>query len=226
MGPVRPVRTLGKWLGGLILAGLIAQALSVVIQLTLRNAAIDFLNSGDTSRFDDKLVVYSLIGMIAAGVAIAQIVILIIWTYRMAKNGLALGRTPQSFSAGATIAINLLGGCTLGILPFFMWRELWMASDPETAPGDLTWKRRSVSALIPVHLALVLAGVVAGIAVSAVGGFTQIRVNSNRTDLAKNLHDKLPLLALSGILSVATSVVFLVIVRQLTERHATAIRES
>ena len=47
----------------------------------------------------------------------------------MAKNLEVLGRQERTFSPGATIAINILGGCTLGILPYFMWRELWKGSD-------------------------------------------------------------------------------------------------
>ena len=223
---VRPVRTLGKWLAGLIIVSLAAQAISVLVQFTLRGPAEDFLLTGNTSEFDDSLLLYSTLGMLAGAVGIAQLVVLIIWTFRMAKNGLAIGRTPQSFSGGATIAVNLLGGCTLGILPFFMWRELWQASDPDTPAGDITWKRRTVSVLIPVHLALTLAGVAATVAVSAVGGLTPFRFGSDRVDMAESLNDKLALIAVGGLLTLAASVVFLLIVRQLTERHARAIGEA
>ena len=220
---IRPVRTLGKWLSGLIIAGLAAQALSVIVQLTLQGAADDFLATGNAGEFDDKLITYSAIALLAGAIGIAQLVVLIVWTYRMAKNGPAIGRTPQSFGGGATIAVNLLGGCTLGILPFFMWRELWLASDPDTPRGDITWKRRTVSVLIPVHLALVLTSVAASVAVSVSGGIGPVRFNTNRDDLAEGLRDKLALIGVSGALTVAASVVFLLIVRQLTERHSRAI---
>lgn len=222
---VRPVRTLGTWLAGLIIVSLAAQAISVIVQLTLKGAAEDFLLSGNVSDFDDSLIIYSLVALLAGAVGIAQLVLLIIWTFRMAKNGLAMGRTPQSFSGGATIAVNLLGGCTLGILPFFMWRELWLASDTDTAPGDITWKRRTVTALIPVHLALTLAGVAASVAVSAAGGLAPFRFGTDRQDIAENLNDKLAIIGIAGTLSLAASVVFLLVVRQLTERHAKLIGE-
>ncbi len=225
-GPVRPIRALGKWLFGLIIAAFVVQAVSVVVQLTLRDAARDFLITGDASAFDDKFAVFFLFTLVASLVAIAQIVVLCVWTFRLAKNGLALGRTPQSFSAGATIAINLLGGCTLGILPFFMWRELWWASDPDTPRGDLMWKRRPLTALIPVHLGLTLTAAIAGFVVSAARGFSNgITFGTDRENLAESLDEKMALVALTGVITVATSVVFMIIVRQLTERHARAIGE-
>ena len=119
----------------------------------------------------------------------------------------------------------ILGGCTLGIANFFMWREMWVGSDPATAPGDPEWKRKPVSPLIIGYLVLTLGSVVVGLSLGVASGFTTIRTSSS-TDAAKNLADKLGVVAVTGVLQIAASVVFIMIVRQLSARHMQATRES
>jgi len=225
-GNFQKIGGLTKWLVALLGITLVMQALSFVVQFTLRDAASDYLtNAISNSDFTDDLVVYGLIVLLAAVIGIAQLVILIVWTFRMAKNHVVLGRQPQSFSSGATIAVNILGGCTLGILNFFMWKEMWKASDPDVVPGDPSWKQRPVSPLVPLYLAITLASVVAGFALgfSGVGG---ISVGGSTDDLANNLNDKLGMVALSSALTIAGPVVFLLLVRQIATRHMKATREA
>lgn len=225
-GTTKPINALGKWLAGLTIATLAVQLLAVAIQFTLRNAARDFLVSNDTAFFDKKFATFLLVGVLLAGAGLAQVVLLCVWTFRMAKNHLAIGRVPQSFSAGATIAINLLGGCTLGILPFLMWREMWQASDPDVAHGDPSWKQRAVSVLVPLHLGLVLAGVVLNVVAGASRNFgLSISFGTKRKDLAEALDERLGLVLLTGLIGAAATVVFFMIIRQLTARHARAIGE-
>ena len=128
----------------------------------------------------------------------------------------------------AGIAVNLLGGCTLGILNFFMWREIWKGADPDTAPGDPSWKQRAASVLPGIKLGLTLAGVAAGIGLGvANSGFTTIRINNqSNVDLAETLEDQFALIALSGALGIAASVVFIMYVRQVAARHMKATREA
>lgn len=225
-GQFSRIRALSKWLVVLLAIGLAAQAASLVVQFALRNSAKDYLNDIATSKFTDRLGLYVAVGALVALASVAQLVILIIWTYRMAKNLQVLGRMPQSFGPGATVAINILGGCTLGILNFFMWRELWRGSDPDTAAGDPSWKQRPVTSLIPLHLALGLAGTVAGIAGGIAAGFNGVRVSGNSDkDLAKQFSDRIASVTVSGLLSIAAAVVFIMIVRQLSARHMAATRE-
>ena len=224
MGGFRRVGTLGKWLVGLVGVNLVAQAALVLVQFSLKTAAKDFLANGDISQFDTKLAAYVGVGLVVTLIGVAQLVLLCIWTWRMAKNAESLGRQPLRFRPGTTIAINILGGCTLGIMPFLMWRELWQASDPEVAAGDPNWKRNVFSPLIAVHLALTLAAVAAGLAMG-VGGLSPVRSNGTRDDIAKNITDKLTFVGLTGALSIAASVVFLLLVRDFTARHTSATRE-
>jgi hypothetical protein len=226
-GTFKRIGGLTKWLVALLAATLLIQLVSLLVQFTLRDSASEVINNSiSTADFDDKLGLYLGIVLIAALISIAQAVIMIVWTFRLAKNHLVLARQPQSFSPGATIAVNILGGCTLGILNFFMWREMWKASDPETAAGDPTWKQRAVTPLIGIYLGLSLAGGAAGLAVGLSGSFGPIRTSGSSTDLAKNINDKIGYIALSGVLTLAAAAIFIVFVRQLAARHMQATRES
>ena len=226
-GTFKKIAGLSKWLVALLIATFAIQLISLLVQFTLRDSAKDLIdNSISSSTFDDKLGLYLGIALLAGLISIAQTVLLIMWTFRMAKNHLVLGRQPQAFSAGATIAVNILGGCTLGILNFFMWRELWKASDPETATGDPTWKQRAVTPLIGIYLGLSLAGIAAAISLGISGSFGPVRTTGSSTDLAENINDKLGYIALSGVLTLAAAGVFIMFVRQLSARHMEATRES
>lgn len=217
------IGTLTKWLVGLLGVTIGTQALSVGLQLTLRRDAINFLsgpiNGFTTSDFEDKLAPYLTVGALTAVVGLAQMVILIIWTFRMARNARTLGREGQKFAPGATIAINLLGGCTLGILPFFMWREIWRASDPEVFPGDTTWRQRGASPLIAIHLGLTLTATAVGIVVGLDRAFTQFRTSKTTEELAKEFKDQVAVSVISGLFTIAATAVFIMFVRQLAARH-------
>jgi hypothetical protein len=228
VGPGRfvPIKQLTKWLVVLLGISLVVQAIAVLVQLTLRGSARDFLDGSITSgSFDNKLGTYLVVAVVGAAASVAMLVVLIVWTFRMAKNLVVLGRQPQSFKAGLTIAVNILGGCTLGIINFFMWRELWIGSDPETAPGDPMWKRRPLGGIVVAHLVLTLVSVAVGFAVgigAGIAGFNQ----SNSTDVAKNLTDKFGIVLASGALQIALGVVFIMLVRQLSARHMQSTREA
>lgn len=218
----QPIGGLTRWLVIALTATIVTQLMSLLSQALLRDDAITFADNLDelTGRFGFFL----LTSLLAAVIGIAQLVLLIIWTFRMAKNLELLGRK-LSFGAGATIAINILGGCTLGILNFFMWKEQWQASDPEVAPHDPSWKQGRVAPLIVANLVLGLVGTAVGLGLglrSGLAGFA----DTNTDTLSENLADRFGLLLLSGLLTAATSVVFLLLVRQLATRHMRATGEA
>lgn len=226
-GTFKRIGGLTKWLVGLLVVGFVMQLVSLLVQFTLRDSAKELINSTiSPSAFDDKLGLYLGVAALTGIASIAQLVILIIWTFRMAKNHQVLGRQPQSFGPGATIAVNILGGCTLGILNFFMWRELWKAADPETAAGDPSWKQRAVTPLPTVYLVLTLATVAAALSLGISNSFGPVRTTGSSSDLAANISDKLGFVALSGVLTIAAAGVFIMFVRQLAARHMQATRES
>ena len=226
LGTPQGIGLLSKWLLGLIAAGLVMQVASLVAQLAARGAALDLMNDViSVSQFDDEFAMAAVAGALLAAVSIAQIVVLIIWTFRLAKNLTALGRPRQSFKPGATIAVNILGGCTLGILNFYMWRELWAGSDPDTAPHDPNWKQRAISPLVVANLVVGLLATVVSIAAGIGSGFAAINTNGSR-DIADNLADRLGLVLLTSALQIGVAVVFLMLVKALSVRHMKAIHET
>jgi hypothetical protein len=217
---------LSKALVILNIIGIVAGAIALLVQLALRNSAIDFRN-GDlsSSQFADKAAPYLAATGLAGLVSLAALIVQIIWTFRMAKNLRTLGRPKQSFSPGVTIAINILGGCTLGILPYFMWRELWKGSDPTAPPGDLTWKQRAVGQIVHIWFAVSLLTVIASFGLGAASALTRVNRGSD-TSIAKQLDNQIGFVVVAGVLGIITSILFISLVRQLSARHMQSTREA
>jgi hypothetical protein len=226
--PTKPIRGLTTWLRILLIGSLGVTALTLVATLLLIGPASDF-HDGVISleQFEDKLELFLLVAVLAAVAGIAQIVVLIIWTYRMATNMQAMGRQGMSMSKpGATIAINILGGCTLGILNFLMFREIWQGSDPDSPPGDPGWKRRPIGSIVNVWFGLTIGGAVLNIIAAGASAFGGTRVGGSSQDVAEQFRDQLQVTILSSVVSVATAVVFILLVRQLAVRHMKATGEA
>jgi Domain of unknown function (DUF4328) len=224
-GTFRRIQGLTKALVTLTIIGIVSTAISLLVQLSLRSKALDYRNGDLTlSEFADKVGPYLAISAIVGLVGIATLVIQIIWTFRIAKNLEVLGRSSRSFSPGATIAINILGGCTLGILPYFMWRELWKGSDPASPAGDPNWEKRPIGAIVHTWLVATLLTVVAAGGLGVGNAVTRISRNSDST-IAKQLDTHYGLVIAAGALSVFTAIVFLMLIRQLSSRHMQATRE-
>jgi len=224
-GTFRGIGGLTKSLEILTIVTIVLSALSLVTQLTLRGNALDFRDGTTTlQEFADKLGPYLAVSAVAGFVGLATLVVQIIWTFRIAKNLEVLGRQNRTFSPGATIAINILGGCTLGILPYFMWRELWKGSDPESPAGDPGWKQRPVGQVVHTWLIVTLLTVLVGAGLGVGNAVTRISRNSNAT-IAKQLDSRIALVMAAGVLSLVSAIVFLSMIRQLSSRHIRSIRE-
>jgi hypothetical protein len=203
-----------------------ATAISLVVQLTLRNKALDFREGATTlDEFADELAPYLAISAILGLVALGALVVLIIWTFRMAKNLEVLGRRSRKFSPGATIAVNILGGCTLGILPYFMWRELWKGSDPEVPPGDADWTRRPIGQIVHLWFAATILTFAVTLGLGVGNAVTRVNRGSDTT-LAKQLDDQFAFIIISGLLTIVTAVLFLGLIRSLAARHMQATHEA
>ena len=224
-GTFRGIGGLTKSLEILTIVTIVLSALSLVTQLTLRGNALDFRDGTTTlQEFADKLGPYLAVSAVAGFVGLATLVVQIIWTFRIAKNLEVLGRQNRTFSPGATIAINILGGCTLGILPYFMWRELWKGSDPESPAGDPGWKQRPVGQVVHTWLIVTLLTVLVGAGLGVGNAVTRISRNSNAT-IAKQLDSRIALVMAAGVLSLVSAIVFLSMIRQHSSRHIRSIRE-
>ena len=224
-GTFRRIGGLTKALVVLTAIGMVATALSTIVQWSLRNDARIFRQSPTSIDFAGKLGGYLAASALAGSIALAAGVIQIIWVFRMAHNLRVLRRQGQKFSPGATIAINILGGCTLGILPYFMWRELWRGSDPASPPGDPNWKQRPVGQIVHIWLAVTLLTVVVSIGLGVGNAISRFNRGSNTT-LAKQLDSQFGFVVLSGVFAIITAAVFLTLVRQLAARHMQSTREA
>lgn len=225
-GPVQLIGALTKWVSGLVAVVTALQVIALLLQFALRGSALDVQDGALSLRnFDDKLGVYTTISIVTGIAALALLIVQIIWTARMAQNLSSLGRQPQSFRWGWTIAINILGSCTLGILPFFMWRELWKGSDPESPAFDPSWKSRPNGSIVVAHLVATLVAVVLGFALGAAGAVSIINSDGSG-DIADNLSTRFPMVIAAGLLQVVVLVIFRQLVRQLADRHMKAIGEA
>lgn len=220
---------LTRWLNILLIATAVITALTLITQLTIVGRAQDYVDGISTEdAFRDRLGLFLAVGLLGAAITIAQLVVLCVWTFRLAKNMQALGRQGASLSQpGITVAINILGGCTLGILNFFMWREIWKGSDPETPAGDPSWKSRAVDVIVPTWLALTLASSLASLGM----GFSRVATggvggSGSTNDIADQLTDQLPFVMFSGLLGLGAAIAFIILVRRLAVRHMQATHES
>lgn len=219
-------------IGGVAKALVILQSISVVtglglllFQVSLVQRADDFLaDTISLSDFRDRLGPFIAISGLAGLVSVAALVLLIIWSYRMAQNLQRLGR-PITWKPGMTIVVWLLGGCTLQIINFLMLREHWKASDPEVAPHDPSYTSRPVSGLIVGWFVLSLGQVVLGGA-SGARSFGGVSVGNSTQTIAESLSDRLPLVIAAGLCSLGATAILVLIIRQLTSRHQRAIGEA
>jgi len=224
--PPARIGGLAKALVVLTIIGIVASVVALLTQVALRNNAIDYRNHRITSsQFADKLAPYVAASVLAGLITFAALIVQIVWSFRMAKNLRSLGRPGQSFKPGITIVANILESCTLGILPYFMWRELWKGSDPSVAPGDPTWKQRPVGTIVHIWLAATLLTVVASVSVGATSAVTGFNRDSN-SSIADQLDRHIAVVIVAAVLGVVTSILFINLVRQLSARHMQATREA
>lgn len=228
----------GAWspysrIGGIAKALVIVQIVVVVlttallvVQLSLVSKAGDLVDGViGTDEFEDALGPFVLFGLLSGLVGIATLVLLIIWSYRIAGNLQKAGRDPLTWKPGLTIVVWILGGCTLNIINFLMLREHWKGSDPAVAPRQSGWTERPVSPLIVAWFGIGLAQIVLGFA-SGLQQFGGVGIGNDTLDVAESLADRLPFVLTSGLLGIAAAVLMVMIIRQLTDRHTQLTDES
>ena len=93
------------------------------------------------------------------------------------------------------------------------------------APYDPSYTSRPISPLIVGWFVLSLAQAVLSGA-SGARSFGGVSVGNDTESIADSLSDRLPFVLSSGLCSLAATVVLVLIVRRLTERHVRAIGEA
>jgi hypothetical protein len=226
-GTIARFRGIGKVARALVILQAILAGVTVLtfISLFAVRKYADQFSDGRLSNDDfiRKIAPFVVAGVAVAAVSLAALVLECIWSFRMAKNLPLLGRQDRTWAPAWGIAGWILAGCTLGIIPYLMHSELWKGSDPDRAAGDPGWKREPVDPLLHLWLALTVVSAATGLLGGV--GLGTFRFNRNAKDLAKELHDRAALNAVTSVLSVAAAIVFILFIRKLSDRHMRATRE-
>jgi hypothetical protein len=213
--PLKRVRGVAK--ASVILVG--ATALMSLVELLARQAvtgeADDYLAGRiDADEFTESILGYAMVGVVSGMLSIAAAVLTIIWMYRVAANHRALHRG-GTWGPGWAI-----GGWFLPpliyVIPTLMLRELWKASDPEIPIGS-DWRRASGSPLPIVWF--VLYTIVPFISFASEAGGMLDELQGSETTIAERITGDQTADIVVALFTVAAAAVFIILVRQLTDRH-------
>ena len=220
--PMRRIGGVAKALGLLLMIYIPLQVIAIFTTIRLSQKAKDYLNDEiSESEFRDatRLDVGGLSGFLIIPIAVLTMILM----YRMAQNLRALGRSGQTWSSGWAIGGWFCPPLVVYAIPWLMFRELWKGSDPEIAPDDPSWKRSHVSPLVNVWWVLYGLLPLIGI-VTAAGIFANV-ASTSIENFAERIDDFLVINLLLGVASVAGAIVYLLMIRQLSERHMRATHE-
>jgi hypothetical protein len=221
----RSVRRLAKSIVILLWIALPLQLLGLIDVLRLSSQAKKLLDGSISEQsFEDSTRAGFSLGVVLMAVPIA--VLTMIWMYRMSSNLRLLGRVGQTWVPGWAIGAWFVPPCVAYVVPWLMFKELWRGSDPEVAPGDVNWKQRPVRPLITVWW--VLYGLVPILSFSSnVQFINEVRSDTITTrELAQSYRDYAATSVVYAVIAMAATVVYLMLVRDLSSRHMQATREA
>ncbi len=146
----------------------------------------------------------------------AILVLIIIWTYRAAKNNEALGRKYPRLKPGWAIAGWLIPLAN-AVIPLLILQDLWRGSDATTRRDSTSWRANSGSALIGWYWAFLLVSV-------ARNGFGRTRARLIVTDELRELrtHDTIAIVGL--VAAIAAAVLAIQVVRRIAARQDECLR--
>jgi len=227
--PAAPTRRIGGLAIPIVVSTVIValgSLVAAILSAGVATDAADFLaGSIDQSEFEDSLVPLNSIQLLVSVATLATGVLTIIWMFRIANNVRAFGRA-TTWSPLFAIFGWFLPPLILYIIPFLVLRELWKASEPTVVDGTDSWKRSPDNPLLWVWLVLfgLLPAVLFAVQVSsfATGGMPTGDLES----VAESLDEFGAVDWLATVLNVAAAVVWVRIVRQLTQRHKRLTNES
>ena len=217
--PTRRTRPLAKSIVVMTTIVAVATILTAILSASLSTDAEAYLDGrlGEDD-FRDALGPLSTVQLLAGLATLATGILTMIWMYRVATNLRSLGRR-TTWNPLFAVFGWFLPPLVLYIIPFLMLRELWKASDPE-AVGDERWRKSGENPALWVWFALF--GILPTILVF-------IQASSLATDGLPNtdleaVADGLDGFGLGGwfvaLTSVVAAVTWILVVRQLTDRHA------
>lgn len=198
----------------LVLVTALMAFVELLMRQTVSDDAEDYLaGSIDKQQFRDALRAYSGVPLIEFALQISALVLTVIWMFRIASNHRALHRG-GTWGPGWAIAGWVLPPF-VWVIPTLMFVELWKASDPDVPIGG-NWKTKAGAPLAVAWGVLYTAASVLSIAANASTSFS-----FSETDkaLAEQLTSDQSLEIVVASLSLAAGIVFVLMVRRLTDRH-------
>jgi hypothetical protein len=216
---LKRVQGLTTWIVGLTAIVGVVGILSALVARLARDEARDYLGGRITdSDFVEAYTPTLLLGFVQGAATIAIIVLTMIWMHRIASNHRALQRQ-GTWAPGWAIGGWFLPPFVLYIIPYLMFRELWKASDPAVPAGDQRWKANSVGIIVTVWWVLYgLAPIPLAIA-QGEAGFGGGALAGDTESLAEAVDERLTLSLVSGLVTAAAAVAYIVMARQLSSRH-------
>lgn len=201
-------------------AGALA-AVSVWASEAARDDARDLLDGAvSNEEFVEGAAPYLLMSTVQGVATVATAVVTMIWMFRIARNHRSLHRG-GTWSAGWAIGGWFLPPL-LFVIPTLMFRELWKASDPDIPIGG-DWRHGRTSPLVPlwfVLYSLVPLGLLVG---ESTGG---VSFDTSETAMAEQVLDGRGAGIVSAAVTVAGAIVYILLVRGLTDRHRRLTGES
>jgi hypothetical protein len=211
-GSFREISGVAKWLGICITVLIPLSIIGVIKSFSDHGKARDFIE-GRISEDDYKATIglSTLIGGLSSALVLAIAVLTIIWMFRMAKNQQVMGRM-GTWKPGWAIGGWFVPPMVLYIVPYLMFRDLWKSSDPNS---DADWRRNRVGGIVTAWW--VLYGLAPIAFFTAV--FGNFEIKSTALEAAKKIDDQFGITLASSLVQILAAIVFLLLVRQLTERH-------
>jgi hypothetical protein len=204
-----------------------ATLLSTVLSATVSGDAEDYLAGRiSESDFEDALAPLSTVQLLTGVATLATGVLTMIWMYRVASNVRALGRRTTWHPLFAVFGW-FLPPLVLYVIPFLMLRELWKASDPERyevdagSPADERhWRRSGENAALWVWFVMFGLAPLLLVVVQVNTLATEGIPDSDLESVADSLDDFGAVSVAAALLNIVAAVAWVLVVRQLTDRHA------
>ena len=220
-GTFQRIGGLSKALRILIIILIPISVISIILLVGVKGKADDYVNgNGSRQDYEDSLAPYGLVSLLVGVLTLALFVLTILWMFRMAKNQVEL-RRQGTWGPAWAIAGWFVPPCILYVVPYLMFRDLWKASDPNSAED---WKRNPVGPI--VHIWWVLFGLLPIAFISVTVGNFSFNADGDDLDAAEKIVDGFNVTVASAIVQLGAAVAFLLLVMQLSARHMQTTHEA
>jgi len=196
----------------------VATVITSIMSLAVVSDAEDFLADDMTDdAFEDAIGPLSSVQTMVSALTVGTAVVTMIWMFRLAAN---LRRADRSTTWNPLFAVfGWILPPILFVIPFLMLRELWKASD--LAAGADRWRSSGENVALWVWFVVfgVLPTFVAAVQIESLA--SRGLPAGDLESVAEGIRDSGSIGVVSGLLNVAAAVAWIMVVRQLTERHTT-----